>query len=131
MTPELFATEGKTRPFTSIPRLTYHLTVRGTACGSASALSRMYVHFYCPSYPLPTHWILTYSGGITAPLIGGPLVALSPTLTVITSVAIFLLSAILLFFLDRALVRAASTTGPDPGGEGPVRAYTPIRVEGE
>jgi len=84
-----------------------------------------------PFLPITNPLILTYSGGITAPLIGGPLVALSPTLTVITSIVIFLLSAILLFFLDRALVRAASTASADTGGEGTLRAYTPIRIEDE
>lgn len=84
-----------------------------------------------PFLPFINPLIHTYRGGITAPLIGGPLVALSPTLTVITSVAIFLLSAILLFFLDRALVRAAPTAETDTGGEGTLRAYTPIRVEEE
>jgi len=54
---------------------------------------------------------------------------LNPTLIVITSVAIFLVSAILLFLLDRALVRAASTAEGDAGEEGTLRAYTPIRVE--
>ena len=43
----------------------------------------------------------------------------------------FLLSAILLFLLDRALVRAASTTEADRGEEGLLSAYTPTRAEGE
>lgn len=85
--------------------------------------------FLLPFLPFANSLIHTYSGGITAPLIGGPLVALSPTLTVITSVAMFLLSAILLFFLDRALVRAAPPAETDTGGEGTLRAYTPIMVE--
>ena len=89
----------------------------------------------CPSLlpflPFINPLIHTYRGGITAPLIGGPLVALSPTFAVITSVAIFLLSAILLFFLDRALVRAAPTTETDAEGEGTLRAYTRIRAEDE
>ena len=82
-----------------------------------------------PFLPSTNQLVLPYSGGITAPLIGGPLVAISPTLTVITSVAIFLLSAILLFLLDRALARAASTAEAGTEEEGPLRAYTPIRVE--
>jgi hypothetical protein len=91
----------------------------------------MYAYLLPPFLPFTNPLILTYSGGITAPLIGGPLVAFSPTLTVITSVAIFLLSAILLFLLDRALVRAASTAEADTGEEGTLRAYTPIRFEDE
>lgn len=87
--------------------------------------------FLLPFLPFTIPLIHTYSGGITAPLIGGPLVALSPTLTVLTSVAMFLLSAILLFFLDRALVRAAPTAETDTGGAGTLRAYTPIAVEDE
>ena len=84
-----------------------------------------------PTSPaLSTLTNLTYSGGIAAPLVGGPLVALSPTLVVLTSVAIFLLSALLLFLLDRALVRAASTAEVDAEGEGTLR-YTPVRIGDE
>lgn len=83
-----------------------------------------------PLLPFINPLVLNYSGGIAAPLIGGPIVALSPSLAVITSVAIFLLSVILLFLLDRALVRAAPTAEVD-GGEGTLRAYAPIRVEDE
>jgi hypothetical protein len=91
----------------------------------------MYAPLPVPPFPLTNPPILTYSGGIMAPLIGGPLVALSPALAVATSVAIFMLSAILLFFLDRALVRAAPTAELDTAEEGPLRAYTPVRVGDE
>ncbi|PVG04167.1 MFS general substrate transporter [Serendipita vermifera] len=66
MTPELFVTE-----------------VRGTACGTASALSRV--------------------GGILAPLIGGYLVSVNPTLMVMASTTVFIVSCALLIWLDRAL----------------------------
>jgi len=63
MTPEYFATE-----------------VRGTAVGSASALSRV--------------------GGIMAPLLGGPLLAISPGVPIYTSVAIFLVGVVAILALD-------------------------------
>lgn len=74
MTPELFITE-----------------VRGTASGTASALSRV--------------------GGIMAPLIGGILVSINPSLVVLASVAIFMVAVLLLVWLDQALKRS---TGPSP-----------------
>jgi sugar phosphate permease len=62
MTPELFATE-----------------VRGTACGTASALSRI--------------------GGMVAPLLGGHLLVIDPALTVFSSIGVLFLAGVGTFFL--------------------------------
>lgn len=75
MTPELFVTE-----------------VRGTACGTASALSRI--------------------GGVLAPLIGGVLVSIDPSLVVLTSTAVFCVSTGLLILLHRNLQHSSGMTSP-------------------
>lgn len=130
MTPELFATEGKNNHYPNFTANTPYISSRDGVWERICPVPNVRP-LLLPFLPSTNQLALTYSGGITAPLIGGPLVAVSPTLAVITSVIIFLLSAILLFLLDRALVRAASTTATDTEEGGPLRAYAPIRVEGE
>ncbi|EJD34854.1 MFS general substrate transporter [Auricularia subglabra TFB-10046 SS5] len=76
MTPEIFETE-----------------VRGTACGTASALSRI--------------------GGIIAPLLGGYLLVIDPAFTVYVSIVVLLAAGILVLFL-RPPAAAAEGEGYQP-----------------
>lgn len=77
MTPEIFETE-----------------VRGTACGTASALSRV--------------------GGIIAPLLGGYLLLVDPSFTVYLSIVILLVAGVCVLCLKTARVGAPPPAGYEP-----------------
>lgn len=76
-----------------------HLSVRGTACGTASALSRMYVTIlpYLATYT--TQLSLSRRGGMAAPMLGGVLLAMGRSIPVYASVVIFFVAGLCVLML--------------------------------
>ncbi|KAF5376819.1 hypothetical protein D9757_008908 [Collybiopsis confluens] len=79
-TPEIFGTEGMIHvAFACFEQLTGNAPVRGTACGIASALSRI--------------------GGMIAPILGGVLLLVDRAIPVFTSVAVFCFAGLCVLLL--------------------------------
>jgi hypothetical protein len=69
------------------------VSVRGTACGIASALSRMYVSaLSCGLLPFTQKF--QNRGGMIAPIVGGSLLIMGRSVPVYTSVVIFAIAGI-------------------------------------
>ena len=69
---------------------TFGTTIRGTACGTSAALSRLYVHFREQG---AINDVMMHRTGIMAPVSAGLLLTLSPSLPVFVSAAIFVATA--------------------------------------
>jgi len=99
-TPEIFTTDGKSLLFSLSGGRgsdSVRSVVRGTACGIASALSRVYAPL--PPFLLKPSSYFSFSGGMIAPLVGGVLLMLNPAFPVYASIIVFVvagLSALLL-----------------------------------
>jgi hypothetical protein len=95
MTPEIFATKGllptRWRTFGTTNQSLF-FPVRGTACGTASALSRVYstlfVSLFCSADAVDI------SGGMLAPLAGGALLVADRSFPVYASIVIFVASGL-------------------------------------
>lgn len=74
--------------------------VRGTACGIASALSRMYVVFFVSPAVLRILTLFPYSGGMIAPILGGVLLMIDRSVPVYTSVVIFAFAGLCVLMLQ-------------------------------
>jgi hypothetical protein len=82
-TPEIFGTE-----------------VRGTACGIASALSRMYVRFsWTMVYSCSNPGLYIYRGGMIAPILGGILLSIDRAIPVYTAIVVFTFGGISVLLL--------------------------------
>lgn len=86
-TPEIFDTEGKNNHRQLCSYLII-ISVRGTACGTASALSRMCVRIYSCVIATDTRFLI-YRGGMIAPILGGALLQVNTSLPVYTSIVVF------------------------------------------
>lgn len=71
--------------------------VRGTACGTASALSRMYVSSPTLDYDALTPFD---RGGMIAPLLGGALLVVDQAFPVYTSVVVYLVTGVFVLLLQ-------------------------------
>lgn len=85
--------------------------VRGTACGIASALSRMYVFLHALGFRADFMRIVPFHrGGMIAPLLGGALLFVDRSFPVYASVVVYLVTAL-------CIVPLHETAGQGANGE--------------
>ena len=101
-----------------LPTLMFHFSVRGTACGIASALSRMYVvtthitlsiprspppfriaHSLTINFSFFLFALLVPRGGMVAPILGGSLLMVNNSFPVYASIVIFVVATVCVLLL--------------------------------
>ena len=87
----------------------FSINVRGSACGIASALSRMCVLLSLPPPPLQIiggfdliSFLFVFRGGMIAPILGGQLLTIDVSFPVYTSAVAFVIAGICVLFLKEA-----------------------------
>lgn len=71
----------------------FGISIRGTACGTSAALSRLYVQISNTLRDYPLIQRVIHSTGIMAPVLAGVLLSISPALPLVASAAIFAATA--------------------------------------